>query len=68
MNSQTLCNVFASGKKPTKHLQELIKQHFKDRRTSTLEMFKALLGIDPTIPEEINTAIQKYVIRILFSL
>lgn len=65
-NSQPLCNVFANEKKI--HLQNLIKHQFKDRRTNTLVRFKALLEIDPTIPEEITTAIQKYVVQILFSL
>lgn len=65
-NSQPLCNVFASEKKI--HLHDLIKHHFKGRRTNTLVRFKALLGIDSTMPEEITTAIQKHVVQLLFSL
>lgn len=41
------------------YLQKLIKHDYKDRRRNTVVRFKALLGTDPPIPDEITTAAPK---------
>lgn len=51
-----------------KHLQKLVKHYYEERRTNTLVKFKALLWTDPTNPDEITTAILKFIVQILFSL
>lgn len=47
-------------KKKKIYLQKLITHHYKDRRRNSIVRFKALLGTDPPIPDEITTAAPKH--------